>query len=353
MRYCLFALLLLSVSIGACSLLKSGEISPRPDDAVIRGVNYIGVTVSDLEKSTRLYGDVGNLQAVDDSVISDSKVFAALTGSEDSRVVTRLMRGSNAQIRFMQFESPSPAALQSPRVEVNGPGYAHIAIQAKQEMQPYQRFLQAGGTPVGLNGELTSLHPLNPVQYAYARDEDEIMFEFEHVDISRLDLPEPPKNDYRIRHIAIATADYERAVAFYSVLLEQENPRRLGRWFNLSGDGFDNVSGYEETELKMAFFQVRNIELEIAQYMNPASGPAGKARPIDARGHNMIMFDVADMAAAQKQVLAAGGTLVNEPQAFEGGTVMFARDPDQNLIGFQKIAASSVFSSQNFDGDGS
>lgn len=349
MRYLIFPVFFL---LGSCSFLLFGEASERPDDAVIRGINYVSVTVNDLERTTKMIGETANLRMVDERAMDQIPGSGAFLGRENFIARTRLMRSNNAQLRFVQFEDADASRKEYPKVEVYGPGIAHVAFQVNRETKAYSRFLKAGAKPVSGTPNMTTLSSENPVEYAYARDSNQTMYEFEHVDITRLNLATPPKYDYRIRHIALATPDFDRIVEFYSILLEQEEPRRLGRFINLQGENFDSVSGLPDTKLKMAFFQVRNMELEIAQYTShPTSLPA-KLRPFDAPGFAMIVFDVDDMGAARKKLIAAGGSIVSEAKPMDGGQMMVGRDLDGNLLGFQKVKPDSVFSSRNFDGDG-
>ncbi len=349
MRVLLFPLFFL---LSSCSFLVFGEASDRPEDAIIRGINYVSVTVNDLDQATKLYGDTVALQLVDEREMDQFPGSTILLGREKFVAKSRLMRSNNAQLRFVQFEDADASRKTYPKVEVYGPGIAHVAFQVNKETKAYSRFLAAGAKPVNGTPDMTSLNPENPVEYAYARDTNRTMYEFEHVDISKLDRATPPKYDYRIRHVALATPDFDRIVKFYSILLEQEEPRRLGRLINLQGENFDSVSGLPDTKLKMAFFQVRNMELEIAQYTSHPSTLPQKPRPLDAPGFAMIVFDVEDLEAAREKLISAGGSIVSEAKPMDGGQMMVARDLDGNLLGFQKVNSASVFSSQNFDGDG-
>ncbi|TQV67703.1 VOC family protein [Exilibacterium tricleocarpae] len=337
--------LLAALSLGACTG------SPEPAETIFRGINYVGVSVSDLDRSSAFYGDVADLQHVEDSALSDVSVIDALAGREGIRASTRLMKSSNAQLRFMQFENRSAAAKEASRIEVYGPGIAHLCFQVAQKTKTYERFLAAGATPIGAR-DMAQVNPARPVYYAYVYDADELIVEIEHVDIAALELDTPPENDYRIRHISLATPDIDRAVSFYSRLLDQKKPRRVGNLFSLSGDEFDKVSGLPGTKLEFAWFQVRNLELEIIQYHSHPTELPAEPRPVDALGYNMIVFDVTDLAAAREKLVAAGGTVVSEAEPLDGGQVLFGRDPDGNLLGFQVVTADAVFSSQNFTGDG-
>ena len=318
------------------------------DEAIVQGVNYIGVSVSDLESTVAFYSEAADLEPVADQALP-ANVASALTGEATQAVPTRLLKSVNAQLRLMQFSAQDRAANQHSAVPVNGPGIAHICYQVADVTRTYQRFLEVGADHIG-ERELVQLNPRNPVVYAYAKDHDGIMFEVEHIDFSQISRPR--KNDYRIRHVSLATPDMEPMVAFYSTLMEEPEPRRAGIGGTLGGAQFDQVSGLPGTQLEMAWFQVRNLELEIIQYHSHPTDLPDQPRPLQATGYNLVMFDVSDLSAAQALVQQAGGTLVDSPLDMDGGRAFFARDPDGNLLGFQKISSDSIYSSRNFPDNG-
>lgn len=352
-------LLLLSITAAVLVLVllwqnligpANGE-STRPTDALVQGVNYVGVSVGNLDASTEFFATAVNLQAVEAGELRQSLVLDALADRPGVRAATSLMKSSNAQLRFMQFANPSRLAKQTKPMDVQGPGIAHVCFQVAKKTKAYDRFLSLGAAPIGVR-DMVRLNVRNPVEYAYARDLDSIIFEVEHVDVEALDLDVPPKNDYRIRHVSLATPDMNRAVKFYSVLLQDDKPRRLGRLFGLSGEGLDQVSGLDGAEIEMAWFQVRNLELEIIQYLSHPTQTSSAPRPVDALGYNMIVFEVTDLGAVRQKLVAAGGVVVSEALPMDGGLSLFGRDPDGNLLGFQQLAPSSTLSSQNFKDNG-
>lgn len=333
----------------ACGGRSAGE--PVPPDSIITGVNYVGASVSDIEKAAGLYGSSVDLQPVDQSEISENPVFDKLAGRTGVSASTQMMRSVNAQIRFMQFANPSADARATKPMDVQGPGIAHVCYQVDKKTKAYQKFLAGGAKHIGAK-DMVHLNPQNPVYYAYARDSDGLISEIEHVDIAKLDLPTPPKNQYRVRHVSLATPDIDRLVDFYTAFLNQPGPRRVGRWLSVSGAKVDMVSGLPGSELEMAWFQIRNLELEMFQYHSHPTEDLEEPRPVDALGYNMIVFDVSDMDAARKRLVDAGGKIVSEPEPIDGGQIMFGRDPDGNLLGLQAVPKTSVFSSQNFKDNG-
>ena len=341
--------------LGVTALLSAcGGTPPNakiPTDSVIKGVNYIGATVSDLDQAAGLYDASVELQTVDDAGISENSRFDTLAGRTGVAAQTRLMRSVNAQVRFMSFANPSAEAQATSPMDVQGPGIAHVCYQVDDKTQAYQKFLAGGAKHIG-DREMVQINPQNPVYYAYARDFDGLISEIEHVDVSALELPEPPKHQYRIRHVSLATPDIDRIVDFYAKFLNQPEPRRVGTLFAVKSENIDKVSGLAGSEVEMAWFQVRNLELEIFQYHSHPTKDRDKPRPIDAPGYNMIVFDVSDMEAARKRLVDAGGTVVTEPGPMDGGQIMYGRDPDGNLLGLQTVATDSVYSSRNFKDNG-
>lgn len=340
--------ILMSLSIALLTACSGGEPG-RPDDAVVQGVHYIGVTVSDIEQSEAFYEKVGNLKKIDNAELNDQSLIEHLAGKTGLEMSTSVIKGVNAQLRLMQFDNPTMAAKNADPVKVYGPGIAHLAFQVNETTDAYPTFLKEGGRHIGAV-EMWK-NPKTQVSYAYGYDRDNIIVEIEHVDVAALNLEVPPKNNHRIRQIALSTPDIDRAVDFYSHLLQEAHPRRTG-WFNMSGDAVDMVTGEKGSELRFAWFQVRNLELEIIEYVSHPTDVPKEPRPIDALGYNLVMFDVTDLNAVRERLLAAGGTVVSEGRELDGVPVLLARDLDGNLLGFQKLPDESPLSSQNFSGNG-
>lgn len=325
------------------SLLGCGG-SPKdhsPKSELIDGINYVGMSVSSLDASTQLYQAPVDMTAIDGTGTTFS------FGGQMRPAKTRLLRSVNAQIRLMEFEN-RPA---TPPVKVQGPGIAHVAYQVADETGAYEKLLSAGATHIGAR-EMVGLSAKNPVRYAYIKDNDGIIAEIEQVDVPALNLPEPPKTKYRIRQVSLATPDIDAIVKFYAALLDDPKPRRAGRLMAIGSEKIDAVSGLAGSKLKMAWFQTRNLEIEIFQYTShPTKRPAA-VRPVNALGYNVIVFDMNDVEAVRKKFIDAGGQIQTDIGAIDDGTGFYGRDPDGNLLGFVKSPAASKFSSQNFSGNG-
>lgn len=333
------------VALSISSLLVACSKIDVPDEPIIEGIAFVSMSVSDVERTASMLSEAAGMDAHSLDAAS-ALAWSRMMGSENAPSV--LLRGFNAQLLAQQHPEPpaSPSA-----VPVNGPGIAHLCFQVNQTTETYEAFLSQGAEAIG-NPDLVQINPKRPVYYGYLHDHDGILYEVEHVDVEALDLPEPPPNDYRIRHISLATPDMEAAVEFYAVLFSEPEPRWVGRLLSLRGENLDAVSGLPDSKIQMAWFQSRNLELELIQYESHATERPESPRPFDALGYNLIVFDVSDLEAARARVSQAGGQVLNELTDVPGGLGFLARDPDGNLLGFQKVAAVSELSSAQFSGNG-
>jgi catechol 2,3-dioxygenase-like lactoylglutathione lyase family enzyme len=303
---------------------------------VIRGVSYVGISVSDIDKTAEFYETTMNLKEVQRGKLSGMKGLNALAGGKTLSAETRLLRGENGQLRLMQFGSPSPQAKAAGMVPVQGPGVTHVCHQSPDSKPMFPKIVAAGAKPLSRTGDMVQLRPDVPVRYAYLRDRDGVMLEIEQ--LMQANLP----FNYHMRHVAMAVTDIERTVKFYTTFLGGE-PRE--RRFNLVNKTLDTTSDLDNVKLNVAWYQIGNLELEIWQYLNPAPKPAAGPRPLEALGYNMIVLDVSDVDAAAKRLLAAGGTMeTRSPFPMDGGRIAFGRDPDGNLIGLLSIPTTSPLS---------
>lgn len=337
------------------ALTCCGQAGPRTLDEVdpiIRGVDYVGLAVDNLAAAERYYAGSLATTVVDATRLPAGTVLARLHAPEGGAAQTRLLRRTNAQLRLFRFAGRTAAGRAATAVPVQGPGIAHVCFQVGQQTHSHDRMLATGGTPLGRR-ELVQLNDRNPVYYGYVRDPAGVISEIEEVDLAKLDRPKPPANLYRVRHVSLATPDLGRMMAFYSAFLGGQEARHVGRWIKVSGEKVDQVSGLQGSRVEMAWFQLRNLEIEIFQYHSHPTATPATPRPLDAPGYNMIVFDVSNLTDARRRLLAAGGTIVTPEGDLDGGRIIFGRDPDGNLIGLQTLPRTSVLSAENFQNNGS
>ena len=339
-----------SAALTGCGLL--GQAPEQELDDLIVGVHYVGVTVPDVESAAEFYESAFDVARLGEGELDLAGFPAVLAPQGAEGVQSVLLRSANAQLRLMSFEGDAYAAPTGHEaVPVQGPGIMHVCFQAIEEVEAYSRAIAAGASTIG-NPEPVTLNPRNPVKYGYITDPNGIVTEVEEVDVSQLELPEPPKNNIRMRHVAFATPDLERMASFWSAFLGGQEPRRIGNWFSISGDNIDAVSGIPGSEIEMAWFQLRNLEIEIAQYHSHATELPVAPRPLDAPGYNIVVFDVTDLDKARQRLIDAGGTMLEGTGSLDGASIAFGRDPDGNLIGLQSLPKSSIYSAKNFADQG-
>lgn len=341
------------LTLNGCGWFKKEPT--RPVNPVVMGISYVGITVKDIDAAQKLYTEVANLEVVAEENLKDSSVLRHLSAGSVASAKTALLAGVNAQLRFMQFETLNKGISESATafspVPVNGPGIAHVCYQVNQTTGAYQGFLDAGSRHIG-DKDMIQISSRNPVYYAYVHDPEGNVVEIEEVNVAELDLETLPEHDYRIRQVALSTIDMDRTIDFYSVLFEEQHPRRMGSWINLQGEKVDGITGFEDSKIEMAWFQSRNLELEIVQYhSHPPQGEALK-RPVNAPGYNMIMFEVTSLEAVKQKLQLAGADIVLQDEQFDGLPVLFARDPDGNLLGFQPSDANNPLSAAKFKNNG-
>lgn len=312
-----------AVVAGGCSNTGTEAVLQADDGPVVRGISYIGISVSDIDRTAAYFSGAGGLIEVDRGDLR-GVVLDRIAGKKIN-AKTRTLRSNNGQVRLMQFDRPAAGAQAAGVVPVQGPGITHVCFQSPDSKPIFPKFVAAGAKPLSRTGDLVQLRPDVPVKYAYLRDADGTMIEIEQLLIDNLTF------DRRMRHVAIASLDIDRTVAFYAAVLGKA-PRE--RRSNLVNKTLDVTANIDDLKLDVAWFQVGNLELEIWEYLNPAPIPAREARPLEALGHNMIVFDVSDPAAALKSLEDAGGFRVAGPSAMDGGQIALGRDPDGNLIGF-------------------
>ena len=117
-----------AASVALITSCGPSQTPPAPADPVINGVNYVGVTVSDLERATAFYSEIMDLETVASDPFTTTPDMAPLAGAPQRSAQTRMLRSVNAQFRLMQFDDVANVS-QAPALPVQGPGIAHLCFQ--------------------------------------------------------------------------------------------------------------------------------------------------------------------------------------------------------------------------------
>ncbi len=139
-------------------------------------------------------------------------------------------------------------------------------------------------------------------------------------------------------HTGFIVADVERSLEFYTNVLGLNLITRMER----QGEFIDQVLGFTGTHIKGAFLDMgEGHQLELIQYLSPASGPGGINRNDLGAAH--IAFYVQDIDQFHAEKSQQGLRPINPPALHrdEQGNpfrkVMYAQDPDGNYLEFVEL----------------
>lgn len=293
-------------------------------DTRIKGVRYIGKTVSDIDQAIAFYKQSVPFELVKRYRMPASELFhSEMMTKQHSEIEVALIKTATVFVELIDF---NPDIKEAPYAKpVYGPGYTHICFQSPATDPALTKFLKAGlemvsrNAPVDLGGY--------GVTYAYGRDPDGTMIENETID-------RPRRSDNAwITHIGGATSDVDRMVAFYTKFIGY-GARRRGEFSNFKR--IDDVAGIDGLVLRSSWFAVRNLEIEFWEYVKPATPVRNEPANVDQLGYNMTAFEVTDVDAEAKRLKKLGIEITGSAKISQGWKIYYAYDPDGNIISIQQ-----------------
>lgn len=293
-------------------------------DTRIKGVRFIGKTVSDIDQSIAFYQNAVPFELVSRYKVAASQVYhPEMTTRQYGNIEIALIRTPTVFVTLVDFDPDAPTP---PYVKpVIGPGYTHMCFQSPATDPALPKFQKSGlemisrNAPVDLGGY--------GVTYAYGRDPDGTIIENETVD-------RPRRQDSAwITHIGGATSDADRIADFYTQLIGY-GARRRGEYSNFPN--MDNIVAIDGVALRSAWFAVRNLELEFWEFVKPATPARNEPAKVDQIGYNMTAFEVTDADAERDRLAKLGIKLVGPAKISRGWKIYYAHDPDGNVISIQE-----------------
>ena len=136
----------------------------------------------------------------------------------------------------------------------------------------------------------------------------------------------------KFSHVSIVARDTNKLADFYKDVFgcEEVEPRT-----NLTGDALSRGNGFPNAEIFAAWLNLPGVDgpfLEIFEYRDYEDCPQPA---VNRPGFNHISFDVEDLQAVCKAVIAAGGFAQGEITSFEGEnpfSYVYMRDPEGNIL---------------------
>lgn len=270
-----------------------------PQSSVVLGIHHIGLTVANLPQAQ--------------SFFKQAAQFAPWRAARqlDFGGQYTLLCNVNAGLMLSQA-----TVLHDPvRRPVCEAGITHICLQTPSIDSVHSALFAAGASfhsdPIDLGtGYL----------YCYGRDREHNVIELECVAPVWSD-PTP-----WLAHANIATADLDRLIDFYAALLGQTAvlSRRLRDDARL-----DAIADLTNVQLRMAWLPAGNVQIELMQYLEPATTQVTGRRSEGQTGYSHIAFEVTDLPRAVAHLQNIGGSASALPS---DDWCARCKDPDGNSI---------------------
>ncbi len=325
--------------LSSCSITPAEStldpvVAAAPD--AIRGVHNVSLTVSDIDDTLTFYSAAVPYELVDRKRLPASAIPAGILSKREGEIEIALVRTATIFLRLIDID---PEVKEAPNLRpATGPGYTHICFQSPADAPKYDRFkevgldiLSRGNGPVDLGGY--------GVTYAYGFDPDGVMIEMEQVDRPLIEAAgymgqQRLMHEAWITHVANVTAEKAEMVEFYRTILGYGPKREIPPTRRKT---FDDIVNIDDIEISASWFDIGNIQLELWHYSEPSTALNRQPRMIDDIGYNSFTFEVRDLAGTITRLENEGITFATEPFDLGGWQIAFARDPEGNLLAFQKI----------------
>lgn len=286
----------------------------------VKGVRFIGLTVSDIDETLAFYQNAVPYRVVRRDLVSPQSLYPEeFIASDTDEIDVALVHARNVFIQLVDFDpdAPSPPHIRP----VKGPGYTHICFISPAADSAFPKLRAAGLTMVTRGDEPVDLGGYG-MRYAYGRDPNGAMIETEVADTPRRD------GGPWVGHIGTATPDADRMSEFYTAILGY-GPRRRGEYAD--NPRIDQVVAYDKTSVRSSWFVSRNLEIEFWEYIKPRTPQRDGHAMLDTLGYNMIAFEVDDLDTERSRL--ADSVSFSEPIMTPfGWQVATGLDPDGNII---------------------
>jgi catechol 2,3-dioxygenase-like lactoylglutathione lyase family enzyme len=133
-----------------------------------------------------------------------------------------------------------------------------------------------------------------------------------------------------IHHTGISTPDLDRAIRFYRDLLGFEVLARFER--PPGSPGMDAMLDLPGVGFEAALLRLGSTMIEVFEFSDPEPVSAPARRRVCDHGLTHLCLQVDDVKAEYERLAAAGMVFHCAPQAGDGASYVYGRDPDGNAI---------------------
>lgn len=309
-------------------------------ESTIIGLNYVGMTVADVDRSKAFYTNAIDLKTVDIDIAGQQKPLPASIAPRSNLSAAVILQGPNSYLRLMEYEAPMPAR-SGGIMPVQGPGITHICFVAPKERPIDGKFIEQGATWQTTSGAMVDMRGVG-YMYGYLRDTDGLMLEVEHSPGASFE------RGFWMGHVAIATPDMTKALEFYKKVFGFDPYRRVD---DISGPTFSDVGGVENMTLHGGWFRLAPFyNLELWQFTHPKTLPKMTPAKMDQIGYSLIMLETTDIEADYERIKSQDIKLLSGIVPVIDGRAFYLRDLDGNLVGFTQFDEGSKLSLKALEG---
>ena len=300
----------------------------------IRGVEAVGITVADLDRSVDFYSNVLHFKKENEMELAGPEI-EHLKGLFGVRVrIARLKLGSE-EIELSQYLAPQGRPIPSDS-RSNDLWFQHFAIVVSDIDEAYHVLREHNVQHVSSGPQ--TLPAWNPqaggIQAFYFRDPDGHVLELIHFPVGKGDprwQVHGPEIFLGIDHTAIAVSDTDKSLAFYRDELGM-HIAGASENYGLEQEHLNNVFGARLRITSLRAAQGPGVEL--LEYLAPRNG---RRIPEDTRANDLshweTLVDVADIGSTWSYLNKLHATLISTAvESSEQKSEFLFSDPDGHII---------------------
>jgi catechol 2,3-dioxygenase-like lactoylglutathione lyase family enzyme len=328
MRYCRIAALSFLLSIAHALALAS-------DLPIVRSVDAVAVTVSDMDRSMAFYENVLRFTRESDREVTGDDV-ERLYGVFGARIRIVRERLGDERIELMEFLAPTGRPIP-PDAKSNDLSFQHVAIIVSDMDRAYRHLREHKVRHASTGPQL--LPAWNPnaggISAFYFKDPDGHNLEILHFPAGKGDAKWHTKSDklfLGIDHTAIVVGDTDASLKFYRDTLGMRIAGKSEN-YGIEQERLNNVFGarLSITALRAA----TGPGVEFLQYLAPTTG---RPMPVDTRSNDLWHWHITmsgDVDRAERAVRAGRYSLVSPGKvesSDSGESAFLVRDPDGHAL---------------------
>ena len=349
--------LITAIGLAVTAQLAFAEIEIDPNSTIhdspttLMGVNHIGLSVKDLDKTLAFYQRASGFNLVRREAVRNSAAADQLFGIEGVAYEVAVLEAPNMLFEFIEFEHNADAGIT--KMPVFGPGMTHTCFQTPSSNSGYDLFRDAGAEilsytdgPIDLGGY--------GVTYAYGYDPEGNMFEMEQLDAGPMAEVEQKVrwidegHSMWMTQVALVTHDIDRLTNWYAEVMAFK-PYRVGDY-----DGnprIAEIAGEPYVSLLASWFRMdqRAKTLEFWQYRDPITPVNQSKRGVTDFGYS-YSIEVGDIQAEYSRMADLGVEFVSAPADMGDYHQVYANDVDGNVFALRQWKdPNSPFSVPNLE----